>query len=275
MNPSPKTRNKHIIRGKQLRHNSGIEAKYYRTLVAMIDKMTAQYEKQILAFFKKPVAKEYFYTMDESVAAQAKILTNQLQKKIESLAARLAKPVAETFVNESDKWSALSIENSFKMTNTDLTLNPDVLTGELNEILSASVTANVNLIKSIAQQYLTQVNGAVMRSITGTTGMSELVPFLQKQKGITIRRARMIAHDQTYKVYSALNRHRLESNGVKKFEWRHLTGSKHPRKLHEELNGQIFSFDDPPVIDKKTGQRGLPGDLINCRCEMRAIISFE
>jgi len=90
-----------------------------------------------------------------------------------------------------------------------------------------------------------------------------------------VRRARMIAHDQTRKAYNNLNRGRMEKLGLKKFKWLHTGGSAHPRKLHQMLNGLVFSFDDPPIIDEKTGERGIPGQAINCRCRMQVVLDLE
>jgi uncharacterized protein with gpF-like domain len=68
----------------------------------------------------------------------------------------------------------------------------------------------------------------------------------------------------------------MQKIGIKKFKWRHSGGGAHPRPLHRNvLNGNIYSFDDPPVIDEKTGQRGFPGQLINCRCVMISVIEFD
>lgn len=54
----------------------------------------------------------------------------------------------------------------------------------------------------------------------------------------------------------------MKSAGVKKFQWLHSAGGRDPRPLHindypSGLNGGIFSFDDLPVIDEKTGERGI------------------
>ena len=68
----------------------------------------------------------------------------------------------------------------------------------------------------------------------------------------------------------------MQGLGVKKFKWLHSMGGKEPRPLHKNvLNGNVYSFDDPPVIDERTGERGLPGVLINCRCRMLPVIEFK
>jgi uncharacterized protein with gpF-like domain len=32
------------------------------------------------------------------------------------------------------------------------------------------------------------------------------------------------------------------------------------------MNGKIFSFDNPPVVDKKTGRKANHSEDYNCRC---------
>ena len=142
------------------------------------------------------------------------------------------------------------------------------------EVMTASIAENVGLIKSISEKYLTDVQGAVMRSITNGNGLQDLIPALERHEGITRRRARNIALDQTRKAYNSLNKGRMEALGIKKFEWLHTGGSQNPREDHIELSGQIFSFDNPPVIDKRTGERGFPAQLPNCRCRMLPVITF-
>jgi len=38
------------------------------------------------------------------------------------------------------------------------------------------------------------------------------------------------------------------------------------RKDHLRLNGQVFCWDDPPVVNQRTGERGHPGMDGACRC---------
>src|SRR5262249_44803197 len=122
--------------------------------------------------------------------------------------------------------------------------------------------------------YLNGVQQAVMRSITTGNGLKDLVPFLQKHRGITLRRARIIAEDQTRKAFSNISRIRMERVGIKEFEWLHSRGSLHPRKLHIDYSGKTFSFENPPIIEERTGERGFPGQAINCKCRMRPVVRF-
>lgn len=275
-----------IIKGHILNPSAGIELRYFAELRYLIEQMTAETERELLRLFDTDHAREYFeqapevaiataFTQDASISSQARIVTNALLKKFNDLFGNLSKPMAERFTKESDKASDLAVKSSLRSLSDDLTLPTKTITsGPLADILNATVTENVGLIKSIPQKYLSEVQGAVMRSITTGNGKQELVPFLRKHKGITIRRARMIASDQTVKAFSSLSRERMKRIGIKQFIWRHTAGSREPRQLHIKLDGQICNYDDPPVIQKDPLVRGFPGQLINCLCRAQPVIKF-
>jgi SPP1 gp7 family putative phage head morphogenesis protein len=265
---------KGIIKGQPLNPSAAIEQRYYTALRVLIERMAAETNLELKKLFKTEYAEEFF-AQDASISSQARILTNALIKKYTDLFASLAKPTAERFARESDQSSDIAVKSSIRQLSDDLTLSTKTITsGPLNDILSATVTENVGLIKSIPAQYLGGVQGAVMRSITSGNGMQDLVPFLQKHKGITLRRARMIAQDQTKKSFSGLSKARMQAIGVEEYEWLHTSGSRHPRKLHIQMNGNVYRYDDPPVIDEKTEERGIPGQAINCACRMRPVLNF-
>ncbi len=273
---------KGIVKGQPLNPSAAIEQRYYLPLRTLIDRMIADTEHELDKLFKTEHAEEYFaqdgpgYAQDASISSQARILTNALIKKYTDLFASLSKPMAERFAEESDKSSDVAVKSSIRQLSDTLTLSTKTITsGPLNDILSATITENVGLIKSIPAQYLNGVQGAVMRSITTGNGMQDLVPYLQKHKGITLRRARMISMDQTRKAFNSLSKARMEKANIREYEWLHTSGSRHPRKLHIAMNGNIYKYSDPPIIDEKTGERGIPGQAINCACRMRPIISFN
>jgi len=211
-----------VMRGTPLAPNMAVADRYYGRLRRLIDKMSATVQKEIKELFDSEPAQEYF-AQDASIASQARILTNALQKRFEDLFGFHAAGIADQFTDQSLKASAISLKSSLRELSQGLTLKTDILTGELNQALTAMVAENVGLIKSIPSEYLTQVRGAVMRSITTGRGLADLVPFLKNYEGVTLRRAQLIAHDQTRKVYSNINRVRMEKLGIKKFEWLHST----------------------------------------------------
>jgi len=113
-----------------------------------------------------------------------------------------------------------------------------------------------------------------MRSITTGNGMQDLLPYLEKAKGISKRRAKIIAYDQTRKAFNNVNKAKMQKLGIKEFEWLHTGGSNEPRKHHIKLSGQIFSFDNLPFSEDNE-RRIYPGSEINCRCRAIPVIKFD
>jgi len=269
-----------FLRGTALAPNMAVASRYHEKLESLIRRMTEDVERQLKRLYAGEAAEIYFaedaaaLDADPSISSQARIVTNALKKKYEALFARNAQEIAESFARQTDAASSKSVHMSVQKLSGGLSLSTANIDGPLNDIIKATVVENVSLIKSIPQQYLTGVQQAVMRSIVGGTGEPDLVKYLLKHKGITYGRAKTIALDQTRKAFQGMSNERVRRLGIKEFEWRHVPSNR-PRDFHlHELNGKIFEYTNPPVIDKMTGEKGLPGQLINCRCMAVPVIKF-
>lgn len=262
------------VRGKTLRVAVSIETRYQAALNLQIDKMVKETEREVLALFGAFGHDGTDYAFDASIASQARILTNALMSKFDALFARVAAPIAYTMVDQVDKNSESTLKSSLKELSGNMSFKTDVLTGPLNDVLTATVAENVNLIKRVPEKYLNDIQGMVMRSIqTGSVNIQEELG----KYNVSVRNwAANTSRDQVRKAYNGINKGRMLALGLKKFEWVHSQGSNKPRPLHKNvLNGQIFSFDDLPVIDERTGEKGIPGQAPNCRCQMRPVMEFE
>jgi SPP1 gp7 family putative phage head morphogenesis protein len=262
------------VKGIPLNSNMSAESRYYEDLENLILIMTDQMEDDLDAFFKEPHAKSFF-AQDASISSQARILLAALQKKFEKLFNMRADTIADRMAKDANKSSTAQLKASLRQLSGGLTLKTDSLGGPILDVLKATIEENVSLIKSIGDKYHRAISGAVYRSITTGNGLKELVPFLQKYRGVTLRRAKFIAEDQTRKAFNTLNKARMQQIGVGEYEWLHTSGSQHPRPLHVSMSGNIYRFDKPPIIDKRTGERGIPGQLPNCRCRMVPVIKFN
>lgn len=277
MKKSRQPSKKNVIKGIPLVHNAAIEVRYRDALDLMIVQMTRETERQLKELFMSDLAKETF-AQDASIAAQARILMSALSDRFTKLFSHQSRRLSKSMLNSVDNESMTSVQRSLASLGKNITLKQP-MDSSVHDVVKASVTENVSLIKSIPQQYLTQVEQQVMRSITTGNGLQDLEPFLKKHQGITERRAKLIANDQTKKAYSSINKARMQESGIKKFEWLHSGGGREPRPYHANkwpagLNGGIFSFNDLPVIDEKTGERGIAGQAVNCRCTMIPIVDF-
>lgn len=271
---------RNVAKGSALEHNASVEHRYTSALETLVKRMTAEVNRELAALFKTDAAAAHFEIgMDANIASQARIVMSYLAKKFTDMFNKQSKQLAEQMINGVNRESGVNVTRSLKEIAPTIRIDSRKISEPVKTVMKASIAENVDLIKSIPQQYLSGVQQAVMRSITTGNGMADLKPFLEKQGGITERRARNIANDQTRKAYNSLNRARMEQAGITKFEWVHSAGGKDPRPLHMNnypagLNGGIFSFDDLPVIDERTGERGIPGQAPMCRCRMRPLIDF-
>lgn len=262
------------FKGSKLMPPAAVSTRYVQALAALTAQMTAQVEREVRRLFQTDAASAHFGE-DATIASQSRILLNALSAKFNDLFAKKAKALAETMVEGTAKASATALHSSLQELSGGLSMKTKVMGSSLENVYKASVAENVSLIKSIPAQYLQKVEGAVMRSITTGNGLQDLVPALEQYQGQTHRRARNIALDQTRKAYNSVNRGRMEAIGVKKFQWHHSGGGAHPREDHIEMDGEIYSFDALPVIDKNTGERGIPGQAPNCKCTMSPVFDFS
>lgn len=274
-----------VLKGTKLSYNAAIQEKYIAALQLLVRQMARETKKQILRLFRGDISDDFFENqekleaMDASIASQARILLNSLSITFQKLFNLKASSLAKTMVERTTRASATTVQESLKKLTGGLTLKTSIVSSGEEESATALIAENVSLIKSIPQQYLKDVTGSVMRSITTGKGIVDLIPDLEKYEGITARRAKNIALDQTRKAYNSINRQKLLNNGTKQFEWVHSGGGLYPRESHIEISGKIFSFEnieeEQAALGVPENDRGFPGQPINCRCTMRPIIVFQ
>jgi SPP1 gp7 family putative phage head morphogenesis protein len=146
--------------------------------------------------------------------------------------------------------------------------------------IDASTQEAAALIKRVPAQYIPQIQGDVMRSITTGNGLADLIPQLEKRNVQVKNWAQNVARDQTRKAYAGINKVRMEEAGLDEYEWVHSGGANQPREHHMHrwpagLNGGIFRWDDPPVADERTGERAHPGVLPYCGCIARPVLRVK
>ena len=275
------------LKTKPLNFNVGLQRWYVRELTKLVDDLTTEVFEEI-----KPLYKEYQYqiSLDASISSQARIKLNSLRDLFEKKFKDRGKKFAENMVRKTNRYSQQTFWRMMKEMFKDKTelkkeggylLKGSIVTPEKEEVIKALVYENVNLITNLQTHYFEQITGAVMRSIQSGEGVSYVEKELLKYKGMTKRRARNVALDQTRKAYNSINMRNMQDAGVKKFEWIHSGGSQKPRKYHMEnypkgLNHGIFDLDKgAPNEEGKSPSFIYPGQEPYCHCRMAAVIEFD
>ncbi len=214
-------------------------------------------------------------TMDASIASQTRIWLNRLKRKWDKIFNTQSSAIADKFVSQVDIGAQRNLDDSLKQLSGGITIKTPAMPEALKDRMIAATAENVSLIKSIPSQFHQRIESAALRSISqGGEGAKTLLDEIRDIGGVTESRANFIAVDQTRKITTAANYERMKSAGIRKAIWHHSGGSAEPREWHLQLDGEVFDLDNPPIIDPKTGERGLPGQLPNCKCFWTPVVDF-
>jgi len=240
-----------------VRGNAGIHAWYRQKLEKAVAEMhksfvywlTAEYKGEVLARDDSPAS---------AMRAALARLGRRWQKSFDELAVTLSKRLAEKVLLHSDTALKSGLQNQgFTVKFT--------MSAPMNDAYQAVIGEQVGLIKSIASQHLTEVEGLVMRSVARGRDLGSLTAELKKRYGITQRRAAFIARDQNNKASSTLQAARQQDIGITEGTWRHSHGGKHPRPEHLAADGKRFKLAEGMWMPKE-GRHVMPGEDPNCRC---------
>jgi SPP1 gp7 family putative phage head morphogenesis protein len=140
----------------------------------------------------------------------------------------------------------------------------------ISDFLQSSTVANVSLIRSLPNQYLSQVESMVMANTTAGLRPEVIKKQLQAQYGLSDKRAKLIARDQTSKLAGNLNEKRQREAGFEYFRWLD-SGDRRVRDRHDEIADKVteygkgvYRWDYLPLDEK--GVPVAPGQPIMCRC---------
>ena len=245
--------------------NAGVEAAYRRKLEALIDEMNASLLHWLKASYR---ANEPRMAADKSPAelinsAMAR-LARRWQARFDQLAPTLARMFAAQATTRTDAAFQAALRKGgftvrFEMTPT------------VRDAYEATLAENVGLIRSIASEHLTDVQGIVMRSVARGRDLGLLAKELETQFGVPKRRAAFISRDQNNKATAVITAARQKELGITQARWVHSQGGKHPRPSHVAASkaGLVYNVSEGALID---GERIWPGQLPNCRCVARSIV---
>lgn len=271
--------------GSPIIPNFGIANSYEKEIMPYVSSMLEDYKKEILGEFETPEVHRLFM-MDESVSSKFNRMLKRLEFKWSNVFAALGKKVAKDFVEKAS--SAADKEVDYSLSVGGIKQPRKTYNENIANTVSGYVHYNETLITNIHSEVNEKLYNAVMLSLTspnpeeqGQSGISRAL----KDVGITSKeRVKLIARDQTSKLYSSLASERMLENGVQYFRWLHVMESDAKnkgriawRQSHLDLDGEVFRVDDPELwtLGKyftRKGDIGIPGHAINCHCRMVPIV---
>lgn len=153
-------------------------------------------------------------------------------------------------------------------------ITPKLTDFRANEI-AKRYTENLNFwIKNWTSENIIRMREVVGQMAIDGKSRVDISNYISKEFGISQRHAMFLAKNETAMATTSYLTAKYKEEGFVFFKWRtNIDGRERP--LHKELNGHIFRFDNPPIIDERTGQTGLPGETYNCRCTFTPVATLE
>ncbi|MFT8720016.1 phage minor head protein [Acetobacter sp.] len=248
-----------------VRANAGIEAKYYRAMRELLERM----HNEVIRDLAKAYAKaEPQIAQDASPIADMVSIMDGLTKRWRKRFSDDAQGIAQQFAKSAQGHAQRAFQSELKRNGFTVQFKP---TERVQDILRRSIAENVNLITGMSSDYLKGIETAVNMSVMNGRDLKSLSDTLQEQYGVSKRRAALIARDQNAKATSAINRTRQLELGMTEAIWVHSAGGKHPRPSHVKAGRDKlrYKLDKGAYID---GEWIHPGECINCRCVSSPII---
>lgn len=209
------------------------------------------------------------------ISPQVKAVFSKMMKDISTkidafdLRARLERLTKLTRKLSIDEWKHVVSRT------LGIDLMDDYYNGELyREIMDKWVEQNISLIKSIPQECLENMQAITQKGFIDGRTITSISKDIQKAYSVSRSKALFIARDQMAKLNSEVTQFQQRDAGVTRYIWS-TSGDERVRKSHAALDGKVFNWDSPPVVDKKTGRRAHPGEDYQCRCVALPVFDYD
>ena len=133
---------------------------------------------------------------------------------------------------------------------------------------------NVGLISTLPDELLNEMQGIVEDGFLNGRSNRDIVKSIQERFGVSRNKASFYATDQLSKLNASITQQQQTSCGVEEYVWS-SSRDQRVRDRHAQLDGTKHRWDDPPVVDTKTGRRAHPGEDYRCRCVALPVFNIE
>lgn len=247
--------------------NVGMEMEYRRALYKTIEAMNTSVIHFLSAAYKQ---NEPAIAQDELPADALKRVIRRLTRRWTTNFDKASEELAAYFSQSISQRSDKQLEAILRKGGFSVKFRK---TRAMNDVMKAAINENVSLIKTIPARYFSAIEGAVMRSVATGRDLAPLTAFLEREYGVTRRRAALIARDQNNKTTATMTRVRQVELGITEAIWVHSAGGREPRPTHVAAGARQQRYDvTKGWLDPAVGKYIFPGELINCRCVSKSVI---
>lgn len=250
---------------KEIHPNLGIEAAYRRKLQELLERMTADLLRRLKTIYH-PAADQIGMDDDPVIALRRgmRLWRRLWVKRFD----RMSEDIAKMFATRNQANLDVAFRKRLKEAGFTVRFRP---TERMVSAYRAVVSEQVNLIKSIPQQFLKDVESSVWANVMKGSDLHSLSKDIREKYGVSYRRAAFIATDQNAKARAVFEEARRSELGIEEAEWRHSGAGKHPRPTHVAMNGKRYKIKQG-MWDSAVQKFIWPGTEPRCRCTSRSVL---
>jgi SPP1 gp7 family putative phage head morphogenesis protein len=221
--------------------------------------LTARYQRQLNA------VGNVITKMVEAMAAKPTDLARMLQDY-----ARMIEPWAATLGERMVEGAANSSRREFLALGSKMgrELRKEIDDSPITPLLQAARARQVQLITSLPLEMAEKVNALAWDYKLGGGRAKSLTDVILGQKYMARHRAATIARTEISTVTARLSEARAVNIGCQTWRWA-TVGDGTVRASHRKMNGTVWRYDDPPIVD---GVPTVAGASFNCRCRAVPIL---
>lgn len=234
-------------------------------------------------------------TIKSAISASSFAFSQKLEKIDRKLAsivpAQLAEKLKLQHLFDQTLWK---VEKDFQESVKNITIAPKLTSQQAKRIADEWQNNMDKWIQNFTEKEIKELRTKIRSSFFAGNRYETAVKVIQSSYGVTERKARFLARQETALLMAKHKEVKYQEAGVHEYKWRAVVGTpKHPtRKRHKHLStlsdkGTIFRFDDPPNTAEIPGQDSRPthegpanffnnpGEDYNCRCTAIPIVRFK
>ncbi|WP_175920376.1 phage head morphogenesis protein [Burkholderia pyrrocinia] len=201
-------------------------------------------------------------------ASFAPTIEDLLRRYAEALApwaeATAARMIADLNRRDEQMWMKQAADMS-------RALREEIRGAATGETMRALLAEQVRLIKSIPLDAAERVHRLTLEGMVDSTRAAQISKAIQESGQVAKSRADTIARTEVSRTAATLTEARALDVGSPGYFWR-TSGDSDVREDHRELEGKFFTWDKPPIADKRSGARAHPGCIYNCRCWAEVVL---
>lgn len=164
-------------------------------------------------------------------------------------------------------------QNAWNATAAEIgqSLRTEIESAPTGHVMQTLLAEQVDVIKSLPRTAAQRLYDLATEVVLTGRRAEVIQREILETEDVTVARAKMLARTAVSTASASIVEARALYVGSPGYFWRTSKDSD-VRNDHHELEGTFHRWDDPPVVDKRSGFRSHPGCNANCRCWPQVVL---